>query len=117
MNSVPPPMMAIESKPRETNQKIMENEQPDRPLNCADNSGWFQLESAAAGEITTSQDGKVLARQFALSNQPAVGAFVYSIPDRHRIVNQLRLILMNFYVHLERKKLQYGFDPVRALDL
>jgi hypothetical protein len=95
----------------------MTNEQPNRTLDGADEIGWFQLETAAAVEITTSQDGKVLARQFTLSNQPSVGAKVYPILARHRIVNQIRLILMNFYVNLERKKSQYGFDPVRALDL
>jgi hypothetical protein len=72
-------------------------------------------ETKTEGSLT-SPAGKVLARAFDLSANLAT-ATVYSIPERQRIVEQLQLVLRYFYVHLERKKSIYGFDPVRALDL
>ena len=85
--------------------------------NPTDAIGRFLRNAEANSQTLTSPDGKVLARQFLLSEQELTDATTYSIPDRHRIVSQLRLALADFYVHLERKKSIYGFDPVRALDL
>jgi hypothetical protein len=65
----------------------------------------------------TSPGGKTIARLFTYTCAAAVSAVVYSVEDRRRIVNMLRLALTGFYVHLERKKAIYGFDPIRALDL
>jgi Peptidase family S41 len=65
----------------------------------------------------TSPAGKALAREFDLAFSALVAAFTYSMPERHRIVKQLQLVLGGFYVHFERKKSIYGFDPLRALDL
>jgi hypothetical protein len=42
---------------------------------------------------------------------------VYPIADRLRLLDQVSLALDSFYVHLERKKTIYGFNPVRALGL
>jgi peptidase S41-like protein len=64
-----------------------------------------------------SPAGKILGRQFQLQRDIVAAATTYTIAERHLIVGQLRLALADFYVHLERKKLIYGFDPVRALDL
>lgn len=64
-----------------------------------------------------SPSGRTLARRFHLRLEALATINVYPLPDRHRIVKQLRLALSDFYVHLERKKSIYGFDPVRALDL
>ena len=85
--------------------------------NPTDAIGRFLRNAEANSQTLTSPDGKVLARQFLLSEQELTDATTYSIPDRHRIVSQLRLALADFYVHLERKKSIYGFDPVCALDL
>jgi hypothetical protein len=64
-----------------------------------------------------SPAGKVVGRAF--NYDPAVidSVVTYSSAERNLIVDQLRLALSQFYVHLERKKAIYGFDPVRALDL
>src|ERR1039458_9041155 len=77
----------------------------------------FVADAKATAKNLTSPAGQTIARQFNFSHAAAVSATVYSLPDRHRIVTMLRLALTGFYVHLERKKAIYGFDPVRALDL
>ncbi len=73
-----------------------------------------QIESV---RTLSSPAGKVLARQYQLRPGSLAAPPLYSTPERRRIVQQLRLALAEFYVHLERKKAIYGFDPVRALDL
>jgi hypothetical protein len=77
----------------------------------------FAADDKDGAEILTSPAGKTIARQFTFNRAAVVSATVYSIADRHRIMSELRLGLTGFYVHLERKKAIYGFDPVRALDL
>ncbi|BEP57108.1 hypothetical protein GmRootV35_13340 [Variovorax sp. V35] len=42
---------------------------------------------------------------------------LYPFADRLRLIDQISIALDSFYVHLERKKAVYGFDPVRALGL
>src|SRR5258705_320766 len=64
-----------------------------------------------------SPAGKILARAFDIQPSSLVAALTYSIDERRLIVDQLQLMLTGFYVHLERKKAIYGFDPVRALQL
>lgn len=61
--------------------------------------------------------GKPVAIQFAITPGALAPAISYPVADRHRIIAQLRLALSEFYVHLERKKAIYGYDPIRALDL
>jgi Peptidase family S41 len=70
----------------------------------------------AGGTPLFSPAGKLLATTFALPSA-ALAAPVYPIADRQRLIDQLTLALRSFYVHLERKKAIYGFDPVRALAL
>jgi hypothetical protein len=67
--------------------------------------------------IVKSPAGKVLARQFSLNPELFATATVYSDDDRRCIMTQIRLALTDFYVFLERKRVKYGFDPVRALDM
>ena len=74
------------------------------------------LGAKAAGTPLLSPAGKLLATTFALP-PAALAAPVYPIADRRRLIDQLTLALGSFYVHLERKKAIYGFDPVRALAL
>jgi Peptidase family S41 len=66
--------------------------------------------------VVKSPAGLALARVFPPDLKPESNAAVYSLPDRQRIVEQLRLLLREFYVHLEMKKAQYGFDALRAVD-
>ena len=75
------------------------------------------LRTAANAQGVTSPGGKVLARRFALSPEAMAATLTYPMADRQRIVGQLRTALSSFYVHLARKASQFGFDPVRALDL
>ena len=84
------------------------------------------IAAAVTGEpqLLTSPLGRPLARTFILrvSPQAVAGAAdlsttIYPVPDRRRIVTQLRLVISDFYVHLAIKRAQYGFDPVRALEL
>lgn len=70
----------------------------------------------AAGTPLLSPAGRLLATTFALPPS-ALAAPIYPIADRHRLIDQLKLALSSFYVHLNRKKAIYGFDPVRALAL
>src|ERR1035437_5559821 len=77
----------------------------------------FVADAQATAKTVTSPAGKPIARRFDFNYASAVSATVYSQFDRHQIVSMLRLGLTSFYVHLERKKAIYGFDPVRALDL
>ena len=70
----------------------------------------------AAGTPLRSPAGKLLATTFALPPSALAGP-MYPIADRRRLIDQLMLALGSFYVHLERKKAIYGFDPVRALAL
>lgn len=66
-----------------------------------------------------------MAHQFvldlsALTSAAATGQVdevIYPLADRRRITAQLRLVIRDFYVHLDIKRAQYGFDPVRALEL
>ena len=90
---------------------------PDQTAPSSEAMGRFLRDAEASGRTLKSPAGKVLARQFTFHTETLAAATKYSIPERHRIVGQLRLALVNFYVHLERKKSIYGFDPVRALDL
>ena len=69
-----------------------------------------------AGTPLRSPAGNLLATTFALPPAALAGP-VYPIADRRRLIDQLMLALGSFYVHLERKKAIYGFDPVRALAL
>lgn len=89
----------------------------DDASNATQALGQFLSEIEATAQGITSPAGKTLGRRFKLRPQTAAAATTYSIPERHRIVAQLRLALVDFYVHLERKKAIYGFDPVRVLDL
>jgi hypothetical protein len=41
---------------------------------------------------------------------------VFSESERQRIIAQVRLVLQDFYVHLQMKEAQYGYDAVRALE-
>jgi hypothetical protein len=77
----------------------------------------FAPYATVGAEILTSPAGRAIARQFTFNRAAVISATVYSIADRHRIVSELRLGLTAFYVHLERKKAIYGFDPIRALGL
>jgi hypothetical protein len=77
----------------------------------------FLSDAKASARSLQSPSGKVLGRQFTFRAETLAAATAYSIPERHRLVDQLRLALVDYYVHLERKKSIYGFDPVRALDL
>ena len=75
-----------------------------------------QAGTMTAGAELLSPAGKLLATTFALP--PAARSIpVYPIVDRRRLIDQLTLALGSFYVHLNRKKAIYGFDPVRALAL
>ena len=69
-----------------------------------------------AGTPLLSPAGKLLATTFALP-LAARAIPVYPMADRRRLIDQLTLALGSFYVHLNRKKAIYGFDPVRALAL
>jgi hypothetical protein len=82
--------------------------------------------AAVTGEprLLTSPLGRPLAREFDLRVSPQtvavavdISTTIYPVPDRRRIVAQLRLVISEFYVHLAIKRAQYGFDPVRALEL
>lgn len=64
-----------------------------------------------------SPGGKLLAKTFVLPMQAIAASPVYSIADRMCLLDQLSIALDSFYVHLNRKKAIYGFDPVRALAL
>ncbi|AFY29052.1 periplasmic protease [Cyanobium gracile PCC 6307] len=85
------------------------------------------IAAAGVGEsrLLTSPLGRQLARQFvldlsALTSAAATGqvaAVIYPLADRRQITAQLRLVIRDFYVHLGLKRAQYGFDPVRALEL
>ena len=85
------------------------------------------ITEAAFGEfrLLTSPLGRQLARQFdldlsALTSAAATGqvaAVIYPLTDRRQITAKLRLVIRDFYVHLDLKRAQYGFDPVRALEL
>lgn len=84
----------------------------------------FQKLQAISGDAAPPIDtlfspaGKNLARRFQLCGDTlTAAASAYSISERHRIVQQLRIGLTEFYVHLERKRVQYGFDAVRSLEL
>lgn len=66
--------------------------------------------------IRMSPNGAPIARSFALDLESAVAANLYPIEDRQRIVEQIRLVLREFFVHLGMKKSQFGYDPVRALE-
>jgi hypothetical protein len=67
--------------------------------------------------LLRSPRGKPLADAFLLDRDTIAQNLVYAPEERRRIVEQLKIALSNFYVHLDRKKALYGFDPVRALDL
>jgi hypothetical protein len=67
-------------------------------------------------KIVTSPSGLTLARMFSLNSILASTLFIYPLADRQRLVQQLKIVLRDFYVHLELKKAQYGFDALRALD-
>lgn len=69
-----------------------------------------------AGTPVLSPGGKLLAGTFPLA-AGALAPPVYPIADRHRLLDQLSIAFSSFYVHLNRKKAVYGFDPVRALRL
>ncbi|MDM0071635.1 S41 family peptidase [Variovorax sp. J31P207] len=71
----------------------------------------------AGGGLIHSPGGKLLAKTFALPTPGVAVAPVYPLADRLRLIDQLSVALDSFYVHLERKKAIYGFDPVRALGL
>lgn len=76
-------------------------------------------EASSAEDTSTpllSPAGRLLATTFTLPPS-ALAVPVYPIADRRRLIDQLTLALVNFYVHLNRKKAIYGFDPVRALAL
>jgi Peptidase family S41 len=64
-----------------------------------------------------SPAGKLVGRAFNYDRGVIDSLVTYSPAERNLIVDQLRLALSQFYVHLERKKAIYNFDPVRALDL
>ncbi|WP_367372167.1 S41 family peptidase [Pseudomonas lini] len=74
--------------------------------------------AALAGEtLIRSPGGKLLAKSFSLSAPGFAVAPFYPTADRLRLLDQLSIALDSFYVHLNRKKAIYGFDPVRALGL
>jgi hypothetical protein len=75
------------------------------------------LSNTTALRDITSPAGRILARAFDIQPSSLAAALTYSIAERRLIVDQLQLMLSGFYVHLERKKAIYGFDPVRALQL
>jgi hypothetical protein len=67
-------------------------------------------------QILRSPKGVAVARTFALEVSNAADTPVYSEYERQRIIKQVRLVLQDFYVHLQMKEAQYGYDAVRALD-
>ena len=53
--------------------------------------------------------------EFSVNLDTTVPARVYPISKRRQIIEQMRLVLQDFYVHLEMKQAQYGFNSLRAL--
>lgn len=76
----------------------------------------YKKSDVAAPMIKTSPAGVPVARSFALAVEAAEMASVYPPKERQRILEQIRLVLQEFFVHLGMKKAQFGYDPVRALD-
>jgi hypothetical protein len=85
-------------------------------LKSAAKMGLFLQEPDTARRITAST-GRVLALRFDFRADALDAALSYTLAERRRIVEQLRIALLDFYVFFERKKSIYGFDPVRALEL
>lgn len=73
--------------------------------------------TSGSESLIHSPSGKLLARTFALPAPSCSVAALYPYIDRLRLIDQLTIAFGQFYVHLERKKAIYGFDPVRALGL
>lgn len=65
----------------------------------------------------TSPQGAVIGHSFALNTATLSSALIYSIPQRQRIVRQMKIVLEEFYVHLSLKEKQFGYDTIRALAL
>ena len=75
----------------------------------------FQNPADKVTKLLKSPAGVVVGRTFSMNFDPTISANVYSIIERRQIVEQIRIVLRDFYVHLEMKQAQYGFDPLRAL--
>mgnify|MGYP001561709205 FL=1 len=75
----------------------------------------FQDLSVKETKLLKSPGGAVLARIFSVNLDTTVPARVYPISKRRQIIEQMRLVLQDFYVHLEMKQAQYGFNSLRAL--
>jgi hypothetical protein len=68
-------------------------------------------------QLILSPAGKRLATTYSIPANEATVTQVYSPNERYQLLDQLTIALNDFYVHLNRKKAIYGFDPVRALAL
>lgn len=78
----------------------------------------LQYQSPANPDIgkVLSPAGRQVARTFSLDVATLTAQPVYPLEDRLNIINQIRLVLREYFVHLDMKIAQFGFDPVRALD-
>jgi len=76
----------------------------------------YQKADIGEPEIIKSPNGLAVGRAFAIDLDSIEAGSVYPPDERRRIVEQIRLVLRDFFVHLGMKKSQFGFDPVRALD-
>lgn len=76
-----------------------------------------QSQKVKETQILTSPNGMAVARTFALLEvSDTAHTPVYSDSERRRIIEQVRIVLQDFYVHLQMKDAQYGYDAVRAID-
>ena len=76
----------------------------------------FRSKSGKDAEILSSPEGRPVARAFGLDMNALSVAPEYAVSERLRIIEQISVVLRDFYVHLGMKEAQFGFDAIRALD-
>ena len=75
----------------------------------------FQSTSKKETTLITSPQGVAVARTFSLMDEE-LATPIYTNAERRRMVEQIRFVISEVYVHQTMKEAQFGYDAIRSLD-
>lgn len=75
----------------------------------------FQSTSEKETTLITSPQGVAVARTFSLMDEE-LATPIYTNAERRRMVEQIRFVISEVYVHQTMKEAQFGYDAIRSLD-
>ncbi len=76
----------------------------------------FQSASEKGTKVITSPQGVTVARTFSLIEEEELATPIYTNAERRRMIEQIRFVISEIYVHRTMKEAQFGYDAIRSLD-